>query len=197
MQSALQLAQGRLYDARVRGWDDLPDVEALRDRARTIRTTTIDELDRHLDRFQEQVEALGGQRHRCDTAEEAAGDGRRDLPGAPARSSSPKSKSMVTEEIRLNEALEAAGIRAVETDLGEYILQLAGEHPVHIVAPAIEKTAEQVADLFTRVAGAPTTAGLEDLTRTARGNPPGGLPDRRRRRHRASTSRSPRRARSA
>ncbi len=80
-----------------------------------------------------------------------------------------KSKSMVSEEIQVNAALEEVGIRAVETDLGEYILQLAGEHPVHIIAPAIEKTAAQVADLFTRVAGAPTTDGLEDLTRTARG----------------------------
>ena len=60
---------------------------------------------------------------------------------------------MATEEIGLNEALEAAGVRPVETDLGEYILQLAGEHPVHIVAPAIEKTKEDVAELFSRRRG--------------------------------------------
>ena len=62
-----------------------------------------------------------------------------------------KSKSMATEEIGLNAALEAVGVTPVETDLGEYILQLAGEHPVHIVAPAIEKTAEQVAELLSAV----------------------------------------------
>jgi L-lactate dehydrogenase complex protein LldF len=79
-----------------------------------------------------------------------------------------KSKSMATEEIGLNEALEAAGVRVVETDLGEYILQLAGEHPVHIIAPAIEKTAEDVAELFARVEGAPVEPTLEVLMRTAR-----------------------------
>jgi L-lactate dehydrogenase complex protein LldF len=75
---------------------------------------------------------------------------------------------MATEEIGLNAALEAAGIRVVETDLGEYILQLGGEHPVHIVAPAIEKTAEDVAELFSRVEGAPVRPELEELTLTAR-----------------------------
>ncbi len=79
-----------------------------------------------------------------------------------------KSKSMATEEIGLNEALEAAGIRPVETDLGEYILQLAGEHPVHIIAPAIEKTKEQVAELLSRVDGRPVAAELEELTKAAR-----------------------------
>jgi L-lactate dehydrogenase complex protein LldF len=168
MQGALQLAQGRLYDARLRGWDDLPDVEALRDRARDIRTRTVEDLERHLALFQERLEALGGQVHRCESAADAAATIVAICRGAGAELVA-KSKSMVSEEIRLNEALEAAGMRPVETDLGEYILQLAGEHPVHIVAPAIEKTAEQVADLFTRVAGAPTTAELGDLTRTARG----------------------------
>src|SRR3990170_3138328 len=76
--------------------------------------------------------------------------------------------SMVSEEIRLNDALEAAGIRPVETDLGEYILQLAGEHPVHIIAPAIEKTKEDVAELFSRVEGKPVEAELEALTQAAR-----------------------------
>src|SRR4029077_21066129 len=75
---------------------------------------------------------------------------------------------MVTEDIHLNEALEAEGMRVVETDLGEYILQLAGEHPVHIVAPAIEKTAEQVAELLTAVTAKPLPAELEALTAAAR-----------------------------
>ena len=79
-----------------------------------------------------------------------------------------KSKSMATEEIGLNDALEAVGVRVVETDLGEYILQLAGEHPVHIVAPAIEKTKEDVAALLSRVDGKPVPAELEELARAAR-----------------------------
>src|SRR4029077_7548385 len=75
---------------------------------------------------------------------------------------------MVTEDIHLNEALEAEGMRVVETDLGEYILQLAGEHPVHIVAPAIEKTAQDVADLLAAVDGERVEPDLEALTLKAR-----------------------------
>src|SRR5256885_5026249 len=79
-----------------------------------------------------------------------------------------KSKSMATEEIRLNAALEQVGVKPVETDLGEYILQRAGEHPAHIVAPAIDKTAQDVAELFSRVEGRPVEAALEPLARAAR-----------------------------
>ena len=142
MQSALRLAQGRLYDARLRGWDDLPDVEAMRDRAREVRTRTIEELDRHLDLFQERVEALGGQVHRCGTAAEAAGTVVEICRRADAKLVA-KSKSMVTEEIRLNEALEAAGIRPVETDLGEYIrpgLQSALHRPGRLCRPVVQLT---------------------------------------------------------
>jgi L-lactate dehydrogenase complex protein LldF len=79
-----------------------------------------------------------------------------------------KSKSMATEEIHLNEALEAAGITPVETDLGEYIIQLAHERPSHIIAPAIHKTKGQVAELFTRELKRPAEPDPEALTRIAR-----------------------------
>src|SRR4029078_367610 len=79
-----------------------------------------------------------------------------------------KSKSMATEEIGLNAALEAVGVTPVETDLGEYILQLAGEHPVHIIAPAIEKTAEEVSDLLSDVEGDRAALALQALTQAAR-----------------------------
>ena len=59
-----------------------------------------------------------------------------------------KSKSMVTEEIHLNHALESIGVQVIESDLGEYIIQLAGEPPSHIIAPAIHKTKEQIAQLL-------------------------------------------------
>jgi L-lactate dehydrogenase complex protein LldF len=75
---------------------------------------------------------------------------------------------MVSEEIELNRALEAAGVRTVETDLGEYIIQLAGGHPVHIIAPAIEKTAEDIAELLSRVEGTTIPAELGALTQAAR-----------------------------
>jgi len=80
-----------------------------------------------------------------------------------------KSKSMATEEIHLNEALEAAGVTPVETDLGEYIIQLAHERPSHIIAPAIHKTKGQVAELFTRELKRPAEPDPEALTRIARG----------------------------
>src|SRR5206468_1475383 len=79
-----------------------------------------------------------------------------------------KSKSMATEEIHLNTALEAAGIEAVETDLGEYIIQLAGETPSHIIAPAIHKTKGQIAELFTTKLGVERTNDIAKLTSTAR-----------------------------
>ncbi len=114
--------------------------------ARTRRgCASIDDLDTHV-RARSRA-ARGGAAARSTVRRAHGGRGervrRRGLPAGEGRRSAAKSKSMVTEEIGLNGALEAAGVRVVETDLGEYILQLAGEHPVHIIAPAIEKTAER------------------------------------------------------
>lgn len=79
-----------------------------------------------------------------------------------------KSKSMATEEVGLNRALSAAGIQPIETDLGEWIVQLAEEPPSHIIAPAIHKTKEQVADLFSADAGHPVEPAIPRLTEYAR-----------------------------
>jgi L-lactate dehydrogenase complex protein LldF len=166
-QAALDAATQRLLAHRTEAWDALGDVEALRERAREIRSRTIADLDRHLADFERAVRARGGHVHRCATSDEA----RDAIVGIARRTgarTAAKSKSMVTEEVALNEALEAADVKVVETDLGEYILQLAGEHPVHIVAPAIEKTREEIAELFARVDGAPVSPELIDLARTAR-----------------------------
>jgi L-lactate dehydrogenase complex protein LldF len=167
LQGALDAATARLYGNRVEAWGELADVEALRERAHEIRIRTIDDLDRHIADFTAALEARGGRVRRCATAEEACAYVVDVCSRAGARVAA-KSKSMATEEIRLNEALEAAGVRAVETDLGEYILQLAGEHPAHIVAPAIEKTKEDVAALLSAVEGAPVEASLEPLAQAAR-----------------------------
>jgi L-lactate dehydrogenase complex protein LldF len=167
MQVALDTATARLYDNRVAAWDQLEDVEALRERAHEIRLHTIDDLDRHIAQFTSALEARGGRVRFCATAEEANAYVVDVCRRVGARVAA-KSKSMATEEIRLNEALEAAGVEPVETDLGEYILQLAGEHPAHIVAPAIDKTAEDVAALFSRVEGRPVEAALEPLAQVAR-----------------------------
>src|SRR3990172_6376493 len=79
-----------------------------------------------------------------------------------------KSKSMLSEEARLNAALEAAGVQPVETDLGEYICQLADEPPSHIIAPVIHKTRADIAELFARKHGRPQLSEVEAMTREAR-----------------------------
>jgi L-lactate dehydrogenase complex protein LldF len=166
-QQALDVATARLRDARLAAWGLLPDVEELRERGREIKTRTIDDLDRYVEEFTRALEAAGGRVHFAATAEEATAAIRAICRAADAKLVA-KSKSMASEEIRLNEALERDGLRVVETDLGEYILQLAGEHPVHIIAPAIEKTADQVAELLGAVEGTTLRPELEDLTLAAR-----------------------------
>jgi L-lactate dehydrogenase complex protein LldF len=167
MQLALDAATARLYEARLAAWGLLPDVESLRDRGREIRQTTIADLDRYLDQFTRTLEDRGGHVHFAETAADATAEIAGICRSRGARLVA-KSKSMASEEIRLNDALESEGLRVVETDLGEYILQLAGEHPAHIVAPAIEKTAEEVAVLLGTVEGHELQPELEELTAAAR-----------------------------
>jgi L-lactate dehydrogenase complex protein LldF len=167
VQQALDDSTDRLRSHRLSAWEGLADIEALRERAHAIRMEVVDDLQGHVDRFTAALEARGGHVFFARTAEEASAYVAEVCTRAGAKLAA-KSKSMATEEIGLNAALEAVGVTPVETDLGEYILQLAGEHPVHIVAPAIEKTAEQVAELLTAVDGEPVPAELEALTAAAR-----------------------------
>jgi L-lactate dehydrogenase complex protein LldF len=166
-QQALDDSTNRLFTHRLSAWEGLSDVEGLRERAHAIRMEVIDDLQGHVDRFTSALEARGGHVFFARTAEEASAYIADVCARADAKLAA-KSKSMATEEIELNAALEAIGVTPVETDLGEYILQLAGEHPVHIVAPAIEKTAEQVAELLSAVEGKAIPAELEALTKAAR-----------------------------
>jgi L-lactate dehydrogenase complex protein LldF len=167
VERALDFSTERLFAHRVSAWEALEDVEALRERGREIRSRTVADLDRHLADFTQAVERQGGQVRLCRTAEEANAYVL-DICRRVGAKLVAKGKSMASEEIRLNDALAAEGIRAVETDLGEYVLQLSGEHPVHIVAPAIEKTKEDVAALFSRVEGLDVEPELEALTQVAR-----------------------------
>ena len=167
VQQALDDSTDRLRSHRLSAWEGLADIEGLRERAHAIRMEVVDDLQGHVDRFTAALEARGGHVYFARTAEEASAYVAEVCTRAGAKLAA-KSKSMATEEIGLNAALEAVGVTPVETDLGEYILQLAGEHPVHIVAPAIEKTAEQVAELLTAVDGEPVPAELEALTAAAR-----------------------------
>ena len=125
----------------------LPEFDALRDAARAIKDHVLDNLDAYLERFEERVIAQRGQVHWCRDAAEA-----RDVILAICRDAGArtvtKSKSMIGEEIAINEHLEAHGIEPVETDLGEYIIQLRREPPSHIIAPAIHLTRDHVAQTF-------------------------------------------------
>jgi L-lactate dehydrogenase complex protein LldF len=164
---ALDASTDRLRRGRLDAWAALGDAEELRDRAHVARMRVIDDLDMHLERFRAAVEARGGRTTLARTAADANAY-IVDLCRRRGATLAAKSKSMASEEIGLNDALEAAGVKAVETDLGEYIIQLAGEHPVHILAPAIEKTKEDVAQLLSRVEGRQVPAELAALTQAAR-----------------------------
>lgn len=142
-------------------WDDW------RERGRQIRLHTIAHLDYYLNEFAENARANGAFVHFAETAAEAV-DIALTIAKHKAASSVVKSKSMVSEELHLNQALEAIGVEAVETDLGEYIIQLAKETPSHIIIPAIHKNRFQIAELLSKEAGEtlpPDTAILAGFVR--------------------------------
>ncbi len=167
LQEALTIATTKFIGLRRESFADFPQGDVLRDRAREIKEATLQRLDVHLGRLADNIERLGGHVHWADTSEEA-----REIVLGLCRDRgvrmAVKSKSMATEEIELNEALERAGVTPVETDLGEYIIQLAHEKPSHIIAPAIHKTKGQVAELISAVAREPLAADPEVLTAAAR-----------------------------
>lgn len=125
----------------------LPEFELLRDAGRDLRNHVLDHLDFYLERFEAQVIESGGQVHWARDAAEANQIVLDICRSVNARLVT-KGKSMVSEEIGLNDFLEANGIRPVETDLGEYIIQLRHEQPSHIIAPAVHLNRDQVADAF-------------------------------------------------
>ncbi len=125
----------------------LPEFEDLRDRARAIKDHVLDNLDYYLERFEERVTEQGGSVHWCADAE-AARAKILEICKAAGASTVTKSKSMIGEEIAINDYLEANGVEPVETDLGEYIIQLRHEPPSHIIAPAIHLTMDQVEETF-------------------------------------------------
>ncbi|HEY3582534.1 MAG TPA: LutB/LldF family L-lactate oxidation iron-sulfur protein [Pyrinomonadaceae bacterium] len=145
----------------------LDNWEELRNEARAIKDDVLLHLDRYLETFVENAERRGAKFHWARDAAEA-NDIICGLTLARGARNVVKSKSMTTEEIHLNTALERAGMKVVETDLGEYIIQLAHETPSHIIAPAIHKSKRQVAELFTTELGMPPTDDIEELTSTAR-----------------------------
>jgi len=121
----------------------LPEFEALRNAARDIKDHTLAHLDLYLERYEAQVRAVGGHVHWCATPA-AARDTILDICRRVGARTVTKGKSMIGEEIDINVHLEAAGIVPVETDLGEYIIQLRNERPSHIIAPAVHLTKDLI-----------------------------------------------------
>jgi L-lactate dehydrogenase complex protein LldF len=169
LRGAIRQVTGRVLAARATALEELPSADAWRDHARRLRAHTLARLDAYLDQFVTAVEARGGHVHYAHTADEAVRYVA-DLARARGLRLAVKSKSMISEEIELNAHLEQAGVRVVETDLGEFVVQLADDHPSHIVMPIIHKTKAQVADLFRAKLGATDAdlASVERMTQFAR-----------------------------
>ncbi|WP_456307939.1 LutB/LldF family L-lactate oxidation iron-sulfur protein [Rhodovarius crocodyli] len=127
----------------------LPEFEALRDVARDIKNHTLAHLDFYLERYADNVERAGGVVHWCPTADDARAAVLKICQDAGARTVT-KGKSMISEELGINAHLEAHGMEPVETDLGEYILQVRDEPPSHIIAPAFHLNREDWEDSFRR-----------------------------------------------
>ncbi|TXL76024.1 iron-sulfur cluster-binding protein [Vineibacter terrae] len=147
LQQSLAILKVGFSERRRQAAERLPEFEALRDRARDIKNHALAHLDFYLEAFEAKVTALGGHVHWAPTAADARAAVLDICRRAGARTVT-KSKSMIAEEIALNDHLEAHGIEPVETDLGEYIIQLRREPPSHIIAPAVHLTKDQVADTF-------------------------------------------------
>jgi len=167
LRGALKNATSLFGERRKQAASSLPNWEDLRSQARAIKDEVLLHLDRYLEEFVGNAESRGAKVHWARDAAEAnsiiCG-----LATERAARIVVKSKSMTTEETHLNEALEAAGMQVVETDLGEYIIQLAHEPPSHIIAPAIHKTRQQIGELFTAELGMPPTDDVDQMTSTAR-----------------------------
>ena len=167
LRGALRNATSLFGKRRLAAAASLQNWEELRSQARSIKDEVLLHLDQYLEQFVANAESRGAKFHWARNAAEAnqiicrliADRGGKKIV---------KSKSMTTEETHLNVALEAAGMEVVETDLGEYIIQLADETPSHIIVPAIHKTKRQISELFTSELGIPPTDDVDKLTATAR-----------------------------
>ncbi len=180
LQIALDNNTERRLKGRALAFESIPDWQERRQRAHAVRADVIDHLDEYLAQFIAKNEENGVIVHRAKDAAEAIkiilqiaknlpqsrGERRENQNNIPVLVA--KSKSMVSEEIELNHALEKEGIQVIETDLGEYIVQLRHEKPSHIITPAAHLRKEQVAELFHEKLGIPYTTDIPTLTATAR-----------------------------
>ncbi len=174
LQKALDGNAERRVKSRINAFASLPNWRARRQQAHAIRADVIEHLDEYLEQFIQRAQQNGIIVHRASNAAEAV---QRvfeiaENPKNPRKSATgllfAKAKSMISEEIELNHALEAAGQRVVETDLGEYIVQLRHEKPAHIITPAVHLRRAQVGQLFHEKLGIPYTEDIPTLVNTAR-----------------------------
>ena len=189
LQNALDLNAERRVTRRINALETLPDWRERRQRAHAVRAEVIENLEQHLDQFTQAATKNGNVVHRAKDATEAIelileitqhavrstkhrglDTPRDDHAGLLDHHNTliAKSKSMVTEEIHLNHALEAEGMRVVETDLGEFIVQLRGEKPSHIITPALHLRKQDVGKIFQEKLGVEYTEDIPALTNIAR-----------------------------
>ena len=167
LQTALMRATAKFDDGRKELMAELPESDRVRDMARQIKDEALASLDKHVEAFADNVESAGGHVHFAATAEQA-----NEIIVELAQSRDVKhivkSKSMVSEETKLNNALESAGLHVVETDFGEFILQVTQDHPSHIVVPVVHRTKEQIAELLNQAFGRDLPPDPEVLAKEAR-----------------------------
>ena len=147
LQSALRGTRGNFVGKRAAARAALPEFDALRDRARDLKNAVLADLDLYLEAYERRVIESGGQVHWAETAADARRITLEICRAAGARTVN-KGKTMISEECGINDFLIENGIRPVETDLGEYIIQLRGEIPSHIIAPAVHVTVPEVEAAF-------------------------------------------------
>lgn len=168
LQSALDANYERRRNVRLQSYQSLPaDLQTMRQRAHDIRADVVTHLDTYLEQFVKRVQENGITVHRAADATQAVA-----IVLEIARQHNvrlvAKAKTMVSEEIRLNEELEKAGLKVVETDLGEYIVQIRGEHPAHIITPAVHLRRADVGKTFHEKLGIPMTDDVTTLTQAAK-----------------------------
>jgi L-lactate dehydrogenase complex protein LldF len=167
LQQALKKLQSKFVDGRTAAIAELPNFNEIRDAATDIRERVVNQLDGYLRRFEQEATARGAEVHWAESVD----DVNRlvvDIARRHDVHKIAKSKSMVSEECALNDYLESAGLEVIETDLGEYILQLAKEPPSHIVAPVVHKSKEEISDLFEEKHRRARTTKITELCREAR-----------------------------
>ena len=167
MRHAVRHTSGRAMESRRAAIAELDSSDAVRDQARAIRARTLAALDQHLDTFVTNVERNGGTVFFAETGDDAVDYIRRLARDRGVRTIV-KGKSMVSEEINLAHVMEAAGMDVVETDLGEFIVQISHDRPSHLVAPIVHMNRAAIAKVMSEYFGTPYDDDPQSLTMQAR-----------------------------